>query len=688
MTRDELYALLPAIHRLRDHEQGEPLRALLGIVGEQLGALEEDIDQLYRDAFVETCADDRVPYIGDLLGVTGMRSVGGRRPFSLRGYVGRTIAFRRRKGTVGVLEELGSSVTGWSCRAVEFFQQVHTTQHLDHVRLHAATLDLRDADVAEATEGPFHRVQHTAEVRTASGADGRYGLPHFGLFFWRLEPLRVEGADPRPVPSPDPELLRFTFDPAGRDAPLFAPGATDVEVDVPTAERDAPGAMRARAFAGHLGPDVLTVLVDGAPVPPERLRVFTPWRRDPPLDDWDHVDPPAGTVAVDVARGRLVMRLEPGETPPAEVLVRYHVGVADHLGAGSYPRPGIEADVAAWGTPDLQIGVRRAGPASATVVTTLTEAAARWHAAVAAGARYGVVQILDSRTYDGDVTFEVPRDGRLVVVAAGWPDERPGAVDAQGLRPCVRGTLAFTGAAASDGSARGAARVDGLLVDGIVRVEPGDLGELRASCCTVLGAVEVAAPGVDPVATGNLGLALRLDGCVVGPVEAPEALGALEMTRTVARGVEAVGARAELRACTLLGPVDVHALSASDTIFEHVEVRERQSGCLRFCWVPPDSRAPRRYRCQPDLALSKAPDAEHDAIVRRLRPSFTSRRPEHPAFVQLRRNCAPEIREGGSDGGEIGVYHDLHHPTRLANLARALEQYARVGLDIGTFFLS
>src|SRR5690606_119260 len=134
-------------------------------------------------------------------------------------------------------------------------------------------------------------------VRTASGADGRYGLPHFGLFFWRLEPLRVEGADPRPVPSPDPELLRFTFDPAGRDAPLFAPGATDVEVDVPTAERDAPGAMRARAFAGHLGPDVLTVLVDGAPVPPERLRVFTPWRRDPPLDDWDHVDPPAGTVA-------------------------------------------------------------------------------------------------------------------------------------------------------------------------------------------------------------------------------------------------------------------------------------------------------------------------------------------------------------------------------------------------------
>src|SRR5687768_15481874 len=73
---DRLYALLPAIHRLRDAERGYPLRALLRVIGEQVDVLENDIAQLYDNWFIETCDDWVVPYIGDLIGYRTLHEVG------------------------------------------------------------------------------------------------------------------------------------------------------------------------------------------------------------------------------------------------------------------------------------------------------------------------------------------------------------------------------------------------------------------------------------------------------------------------------------------------------------------------------------------------------------------------------------------------------------------------------------
>src|SRR5258705_184439 len=68
MDTDHLYNLLPAIYRLRDADQGYPLQALLRVIQEQVDVVREDIDQLYENWFIETCADWVVPYIGDLIG--------------------------------------------------------------------------------------------------------------------------------------------------------------------------------------------------------------------------------------------------------------------------------------------------------------------------------------------------------------------------------------------------------------------------------------------------------------------------------------------------------------------------------------------------------------------------------------------------------------------------------------------
>ena len=103
-TAERLYQLLPAVYRLRDSAQGEPLRALFGLIEKEYGAVELDILGLYENWFIETCQEWVVPYIGDLLGV---RSLNAASPgtFSQRAYVAHTVDYRRRKGTVAILEE-------------------------------------------------------------------------------------------------------------------------------------------------------------------------------------------------------------------------------------------------------------------------------------------------------------------------------------------------------------------------------------------------------------------------------------------------------------------------------------------------------------------------------------------------------------------------------------------------------
>ena len=136
---DRLYDLLPAVHRLRDADRGYPLRALLQVISEQVNIVEADIAQLYENWFVETCQDWVVPYIGDLVGYTPLNDIGepggAQTPRALareqilvpRSEVANTVRFRRRKGTIAVLEDLATAVAGWPGRAVEFYRLLSFT---------------------------------------------------------------------------------------------------------------------------------------------------------------------------------------------------------------------------------------------------------------------------------------------------------------------------------------------------------------------------------------------------------------------------------------------------------------------------------------------------------------------------------------------------------------------------------
>ena len=139
LNAERLYALLPAIYRLRDAqqaatEQERPLRSLIQAIAQELAALEENIEQLYDDQFIETCAEWVAPYIGELIGYRPLQALAvDRRRRAPRWPT--PSRYRRRKGTALMLEQLARDVTDMAgARAVEFFEQLATTQYMKHIR--------------------------------------------------------------------------------------------------------------------------------------------------------------------------------------------------------------------------------------------------------------------------------------------------------------------------------------------------------------------------------------------------------------------------------------------------------------------------------------------------------------------------------------------------------------------------
>ena len=120
-----------------------------------------------------------------------------------------------------------------------------------------------------------------------------------------------------------------------------------------------------------------------------------------------------------------------------------------------------------------------------------------------------------------------------------------------------------------------------------------------------------------------------------------------------------------------------------------LHVARRQLGCLRFCSVPLGSRTPRRYSCQPDMAIAAPGPLAPALVAARLAPVFMSTAYGTPDYCRLEDrnalpedNCALEIRQGADDESELGVFHNLYQPQRRANLEARLREYLPLGWEL------
>jgi hypothetical protein len=718
---DRLYALLPTVDRQRDADQGYPLKALLQVIAEQVNVVDDDIASLYENWFIETADDWAVPYIGDLVGYQPVAEGGlppdapaGENPRVLvpRREVANEIRNRRAKGTLWLLEQLALDVANWPARAVEYFRLLVRNQQINHLWPDRHRLaDLREREALDRLGTPFDSLAHTVDVRRVDShrRPGWFNIPSVGVHVWRLLSLAVTDTPAYCVEDAGPNC--FTFSVLGHDGPLFVapqretdPTSIADELNLPAAIRRSPfDAAPGRYYGDGLSLAIRTEGWAGAADGVVPLSAIMP----ADLSQWQY-RPPARRVAVDPVLGRIAF--PPSQLPRKSVRVDYRYGAPARIGSGEYARPLRD--------PIGEFTLYRVGDGDDFELHRIADALAKWRTEQP---KQAVIELATSGVYVEPIAIQLA-DGqslqlraalrkRPVIRLIDWQTDLPDALSVT-LGTASRITLdgllvtgrplaiqARDGAAATASpcgaqvTIRHCTLVPGWSVDCDCEprrpAEPSiDLMNVRANveiAHSIVGAIRVDADQVrlDPIAV-----------CIANSI--------IDATAPERQAIGAGGngiAHAVLTMCnvTVFGIVDVHAIAlAENSLFTAcVNVARRQIGCMRYCYVPPQCRTPRRYHCQPDGVIAAVKGSITDsatlaaAIERetiRVIPRFTAIRYGSPAYAQLGRRCALEITRGADDESELGVYHDLYQPQREANLRTRLAEATPVGMDAGLFF--
>ena len=677
-TRTTVAAWLPpALRAAPDDDAGAPrlLDLLLLGVDRQFEALEEDIDLVWQDLFIESCSGWAVPYIGALLGLP---------PDAERAEVASAIALRRRKGTPAALEAFAEIVSGLTARVIEGWQVTVWAQRPGHPPPpRVSSFDMRDGSRFRIGS-PFDRASHSITP------SGRYS-PRAAiavLWPWQVRTYRAVEAAPLPEPA------RFALHPLGAEAPPYLRPLPAVAEDNGLRRRtgdelDAPACATYRAvqalatvpeqitygtnwtvradhpLAQELGPGrpaLLSLTAAGAAVPWSALRLGSL-----PPGGPASASPLADEVVVDLARGHA----ELGSNFAAPVRATWHRPVPALLGA-------LASDGDANPAARVVVIVNPALPATGHVVHTLQDAFAAGEA-LSAGL---------------DPTLTIP--GRPDVEIRLESSDRLAAPPPQAFTPTLRrwrilaprtATPTVTGDLELD-LEHGCLSLEGFALAGDLELGKRlDGVELRHLTMDAAGGTSLL------VEAGAWGLSLAARRCILGAIRADLGAFPIDLSDCIVDGHgaalrvcggspggsprDAVARRTTLDPAldadgvTFAGPVRVESADAVDCLFaDGIEVVQQQEGCLRHCYLGPDLSTPpshpATYRCGPFPA-----------------PTFASIGFEAAGYYAIELEPEHPLLSAGSDGGEVGAYHHLRRAARIERLRRRIHEFVPLGLRPG-----
>jgi hypothetical protein len=709
---DTLYNLLPAVYRTRDALQpGSPLQSLLRAIAGQVDQFNTDIGELYDNWFIETCDAELLPYFAELVGI----SLGQSLPKSAdssdsddddviwrRAQIADAITDRSRKGSFSVLEDLAIQATGCPARAIELRRIALATQSVRMPDIGRRRLiDVADAQALELLTTPLSDAAPMTDVRRLSShrTPGTIDPSAVAVWLWRLVAEQVNHAPAAPAG----EEHQYTFDQLGRNLPLavipvsdpLSPPATELDVAVTITRRALE--LRLEDYYG-LGRSIC-VYRGGELIPRSEILVAD-------LSQW-HERTPEGHVSVDPLLGRIAF---PARRPPEEEIsvTCAHLGIGA-IGGGSYQRP--------LSTPTaLLYSVGAGGHHS------IRDALEAWRAAnEQSHAPSALIEITDDRVY---------REHFDIRLAAG---EHLEIRSKQGCRPIIiplepRGGLPdrfrVRGADDPDAPNLPSFTLDGVWVARHSLDLYGSFANVTLRHCTLVpaesfrGAVSFEERRLPSLVVHGAPCPISIASSVIGKirVESPETgfeplplkvcdsvLDASDLRARAVLGADDRPAwvHLSLSRVTVLGGAEVHSVGhVEDSIFTGALDCERcQTGHVAFCYLAPSSRTPKRANCQPDTAIARAkaeiapgtatagdPGRTEARTGARLVPRFDSVQFGQPAYARLAGDAAPELTHGAHDEGELGAYHDLWQPLRVADLRSQLQQFAPVGVDIDIRF--
>jgi hypothetical protein len=575
---------------------------------------------------------------------------------------------------------------------------------MNHVRRDSLlTPDLRRWRQLELADTPFDRLSHTVDTRLVTNGEGRFNIPSVGIFLWRLAAHRLSR-----VPAFRLDNQRYLFNPLGCETHLFNRVLDRDQSGIRTTILNVPQPISRRQMDARLGDyyaesDSGSVFIEGVSI--DQVVVADLSDRS---GAWGH-RPAADMVAIDPVLGRIAF----GTAPTATPRVTFHTAFSADLGGGEYSRAAsfayaetVPIDVSMPQALQLQIDQR-------PVSTDPAQARA--------------IQIDDSGTYNETLGLTLQAGEKFELRAA----ER--------RRPLLNlpQDLVISG-----GDTATEVHLNGLVLAGASVIVRNFAGRVHLQHCSLVPGLALARDG-SPVSPDQPSIIvedghaqIRLDHCITGAIRA-QAESTVELHDCIldatapakvafaAPGAIVAGTRPgpggvlTVVNCTLIGRVHARMIAlASNSIFlaepgeadgwpAPVLVDRRQTGCVRFCWLPPGARTPRRFRCQPELEIGAETEravqaaaraqlslttAERQAIRRDvalwLKPALVSHRYGQPAYLQLRQRTPGSIRRGADDESEMGAFHSLFAPQREINLRLRLDEYLPFRLRAGIFYIT
>ncbi|MGA3129728.1 MAG: hypothetical protein ABSD59_02940 [Terracidiphilus sp.] len=691
-----------------------PLESLLMVIDEQLGYFAADLDQLYDDQFIETCAPWVIPYIGELIGFEPIRGIAPAVD-NPRSEVANTIALRRRKGTIGAIEQLSRDVTGWGAHAVEFFQTLAETQYVKCVRLNSYYApNVRGWKPRAYASSGFTTMTRKVDVHLpASPGLPRWNIPNIGVYLWSLGAYSLTGVSAvQASDTSGPVTGCYRFSQLGCDIPLFHAAVYQGEQIMTLAtEANVPdyltrnllcADLRKGAQSSYYGVGKsLSVTLNGQLLNPYQIQVA-----DLDGDDgsWNNLLQSGSqyTVAIDPEKGRIAV--SPDVSVPAGALVvDFYYGFNAAMGGGEYEREATfivtnPANVFAFPDPtqsynnDLQSALTFVAGQAATLGSVALEIQGSGPAATITSpltidAPQGVT--IEIRAQDGaspylvlDGAFEITGDKLSTVILNG---------------------LLLTASSKMNWGAGGS---EALVLLPTSRPSGADnVVSLQVEHCTLVPGWRLSSAGepqhadAPAILSHAIGAEISVELSITGPIRAPEtvpvsmsdsildATGRRRIAYDNLDGQVIGGGPLTLTGCTVVGRVHAQELVlVSDSIFwseiipgtppaiaPGLFADRTQAGCVRFSYLPYQAVTPRRFECVEQVAAGPT-------------PLFLSYRYTQPGYLKLAASTPSSIREGADDEGEMGAFHWLLAPLREADLEIRLEEFTPVGLNTGLIY--
>jgi hypothetical protein len=723
----KLWALLPAVYRNMDAPapgMTGPLQELMNRIGAQVAVLRRSIDRLGENQSIETCDDWAIPYIGDLVATRLVSCLDTR---SQRLQVAKTIYYRRRAGTLGLLEELVSDIAARDARAVEFFRRLGRTRHqfdpaignayeIDADRWTSKTTYLPGQVVVNGTNS---YVVATGGVSAAGGGPtgGGNGIVD-GTVTWNFNDTAgalastviqgLAGANSRTPLGGFADL---------RSAPAATFADTAFDEFAHTADLRAGAQHFGRQNISHLGVFVWwlhTYAISAATPCAGKLAsgqaspcyTFDPSGRQTQLyaptsrkagsygDDWVSPDPWQLPLAISAPLysgypdsfygAAFSIALSGAALPRAGLTVHPEVGQFSF--ASAPPQGALQSNYV--------FGLMSTAGAGAFPFTTVSEVALPTNT-VNIVKDTDLANALNNITGDVAIAFQnsITYTGTSGVWSIGAHTVALGAISGQ--RPLVRwpaggGSWTFNGAG-------GNLILQGFWLQGanitltgsfasvtlqLMTLDPGTSGQ-GALYGTAIDGLSLTPTRLTIQASVQT---LTLERCIAGPI-LTQNKGIVETMTASDSIIQAIPTGAtvyalnnqlgaiSLERCTVMGANTVHQLDASDCILDGVTiVEDLQHGCVRFSALGRGSQVHQPYRCVTIPANA---------------PIFYSRHYGDPNYVRLSRLADSQIVNaetgstilGGADNGaEMGAWQSEGVTLKRQGLVFKFEEFAPLGV--------